>query len=61
MNNLVDLVAHFNWSLALLCHPRHWFCFRLIGRIFIYLFIYVCFVKGSNAALQYVNILAKKK
>ena len=25
-----------------------------------YLFIYVCFVKGSNAALQYVNIHTHK-
>ena len=43
MDNLVDLVAHFNWILALLCHPRHWFCFPLVEFLFIYLFIYLCF------------------
>ena len=47
-----------------MCHPRHWFCFRLVEflliYLFIYLFIYVCFVKGSNAALQYFNIHTQK-
>ena len=33
--------AHFHWSLALLCHPHHWFFFRLIEFLFIYLCIYV--------------------
>ena len=33
--------VQFHWSLALLCHPHHWFCFRLIEFVFIYLFMYV--------------------